>query len=108
MSAFSRDGKRLAAVGHDADHTIVVYATRGEWADGARVASGAGGRAKVLCALFVGEAHFPLMLGGSRHVEFVEQSGRARSRASAASSASAPRSSRCSAASPSTAAAARR
>ena len=34
-----------------------------------------GGRAKVLCALFVGEAHFPLMLGGSRHVEFVEQSG---------------------------------
>ena len=34
----------------------------------------------MLFALFVGEAHFPLMLGGSHHVEFVEQSGRALAR----------------------------
>ena len=72
--AFSPDGKYLVSIGHDDNHTTCVYTTlNGEWADGHRIATEAGDRAKVLFCMFCGESgNFPLMVGSVKRAQFVQ------------------------------------
>lgn len=75
--AFSRDGKVLASVGQDEQHSVAVYRTySGLWADARRVACERSTRAKLLFGLFCGPQSFPLMLGGVRTVHFLSLEGK--------------------------------
>jgi len=75
---FSKDGRWLASVGQDEHHSVAVYLSpNGTWAEKSvtRVASSAGPSAKMLFALFSGSEAFPLMIGGDKHVEFLDLNG---------------------------------
>ncbi|KAJ1447589.1 hypothetical protein M885DRAFT_471813 [Pelagophyceae sp. CCMP2097] len=70
--AFSSDGRHLAVVADDQDHTYFLYQTQdGEWADAVKAAQGPGPRARVHCVAFVGKSAYPLFVGGHNSVEFV-------------------------------------
>jgi WD40 repeat protein len=63
--AFSADGKWLASVGQDDNHTVATYySPSGFWHDGSRVAVVNGPTSKILFAAFAGKEAFPLMIGG--------------------------------------------
>ena len=69
--SFSRDGRHLAAIGSDADHSYALYTTRsGGWEDATRVAAGSGTQSRVFCAAFVGREAYPFFVGSYDSVEF--------------------------------------
>ena len=74
--AFSKDGRFLASVGHDENHTVAVYESlSGDWSGGRRIATEFMDRAKVLFCVFCGEENFPLMVGSVKRAQFLELEG---------------------------------
>ena len=72
LLSFSKNGRHLAAIGGDKDHSYSLYVTRsGGWEDGTRVAVGSGMRSRVHCAAFVGYTSYPLFVGACDTVEFI-------------------------------------
>jgi microtubule-associated protein-like 6 len=69
--AFSKDGKLLASVGHDDDHSIAVY----DWANGTIKAKARGTTSKVLALDFLPDGR-GLIQCGVGHVKFWNMNGR--------------------------------
>jgi len=69
--SFSQNGRHLAAVGGDIDHSYALYATQsGEWEDATRISLGTGTRSRVFCTAFVGREAYPYFVGSYDGVEF--------------------------------------
>ena len=63
--SFSHDGRRLASVSCDIDHTLAVWRSqRGDWTDGQLVAFRPSSRSKIMFVHWTGHARFFLMTGG--------------------------------------------
>jgi len=73
--AFSPDGKQIASVGEDDDHSIALWETAGgDWTDGKRRSKAKGSKNKVLFIHFTGLEDFALVSGGVKHVKFFAMS----------------------------------
>jgi microtubule-associated protein-like 6 len=75
--AFSPDGKQIASVGQDNDHSVCIYSSKsGAWFDGVKQATEKGDQRKVLFIHFTGDNALPLMTGGVKHINFWKVRGR--------------------------------
>ncbi|CAM9330821.1 unnamed protein product, partial [Chrysoparadoxa australica] len=69
--SFSADGKRLASIGGDDDHSLVVWASpSGSWLDAAPIAWGAGARELTLFVAWTNHSKNEIMTGGVGFVTF--------------------------------------
>ena len=69
---FSKNGRHLAAIAGDFDHSYALYKTHsGGWEDATRVSFSSGTKSRVFCAGFVGRDAYPCFVGTRNGAEFV-------------------------------------
>ncbi len=69
--AFSADGRRLASVGLDENHTVVVW----DWQKGEVLAQTRGHKDKIFAVAFDPENEGKLVIVGMKHIKFLTQKG---------------------------------